>query len=85
MRHVPYEPSPLHGSIVGDLQVQGVGQTQALRPDGTRDWLIPIRQSEQLQSINPHKITLIRIEGGGHNNLPTFPEYHNFLRDILKY
>ncbi len=52
---------------------------------GTRDRLIPIRQSEQLQQINPHKITLIRIEGGGHNNLPTFPEYHNFLRDILKY
>ena len=52
---------------------------------GTRDRLIPIRQSEQLQQINPHKITLIRIEGGGHNNLPTFPEYHNFIRDILKY
>lgn len=52
---------------------------------GTRDWLIPLRNSERLQKINPHKITLIRIEGGGHNNLPKFPEYHNFLRDILKY
>ena len=52
---------------------------------GTRDWLIPIRHSEKLQAINRSKITLIRIEGGGHNNLPTFPEYHNFLRDILKY
>lgn len=52
---------------------------------GTKDWLIPIRQSEQLQAINPHKITLIRIHGGGHNNLPTFPEYHKFLRDILLY
>jgi pimeloyl-ACP methyl ester carboxylesterase len=39
---------------------------------GTRDWLIPISHSERLQKINPHKITLIRIEGGGHNNLPTF-------------
>ncbi len=45
MRHVPYEPSPLHGSIVGDLQVQGVGQTQALRPDGTRDWLMVLTLS----------------------------------------
>ncbi|GAO44924.1 alpha/beta hydrolase [Flavihumibacter petaseus] len=52
---------------------------------GTRDWLIPVRHSQALQAINPSKITLIKIEGGGHNNLPTFPEYHNFIRDILKY
>lgn len=52
---------------------------------GTRDRLIPIRHSEKLQSLNPYKITLIRIEGGRHNNLPSFPEYHNFIRDILKY
>ena len=52
---------------------------------GTKDWLIPIRQSEALQKLNPNKITLIRIRGGGHNNLPSFDEYHNFIRDILKY
>lgn len=52
---------------------------------GTRDRLIPIRHSEKLQQLNPHKITLIRIHGGGHNNLPAFPEYHNFIRDILQY
>ena len=51
---------------------------------GTKDWLIPIKHSEQLQQINPHKITLIRIHGGGHNNLPGYPEYHNFIRDILQ-
>lgn len=51
---------------------------------GTKDWLIPIKQSEQLQQLNPDKITLISIHGGGHNNLPDFPEYHNFIRDILK-
>lgn len=51
---------------------------------GTKDWLIPIRHSERLHALNPHKITLIRIHGGMHNNLPTFPEYHNFIRDILK-
>lgn len=50
---------------------------------GTKDWLIPISQSERLQALSPRKITLIRIQGGGHNNLPSFPEYHNFLRDIL--
>jgi uncharacterized protein len=52
---------------------------------GTKDFLIPIRHSEQLQKINPRKITLIRIHGGGHNNLPKFDEYHNFIRDILKF
>ena len=52
---------------------------------GTKDRLIPISQSEELQRLNPHKITLIRIHGGKHNNLPTFNEYHNFIRDILKY
>lgn len=52
---------------------------------GTRDWLIPIKHSEALQKISPNKITLIRIEGGGHNNLTSFPEYHNFIRDILQY
>ena len=51
---------------------------------GTKDWLIPIRHSEALQKLSPRKITLIRIHGGGHNNLPKFDEYHNFIRDILK-
>lgn len=52
---------------------------------GTKDWLIPIKHSEKLKALMPGKITLIRIEGGGHNNLPTFQTYHNFLRDILLY
>ena len=52
---------------------------------GTRDRLIPVRHSEALQAINPQKITLIRIHGGKHNNLTSFDEYHNFVRDILKY
>ena len=50
---------------------------------GTKDWLIPISNSEALQKLNPRTITLIRIHGGGHNNLPSFNEYHAFLRDIL--
>jgi len=52
---------------------------------GTRDLLIPIRHSIALQKFNPRMITLIRIQGGGHNNLPHYDEYHNFIRDILKY
>lgn len=50
---------------------------------GTKDRLIPIRNSEKLKQLNPSRITLIRIVGGGHNNLPRFNEYHNFIRDIL--
>ena len=52
---------------------------------GNKDWLIPISNSKKLQAINPGKITLITIDGGGHNNLPTFNEYHNFIMDILQY
>lgn len=51
---------------------------------GTKDRLIPIRHSKHLQALNPRRITLIRIEGGRHNNLPSFPEYHAFIRDILQ-
>ncbi len=51
---------------------------------GTKDWLIPISNSEKLQALNPKRITLIRIKGGGHNNLPMFNEYHNIIRDILQ-
>jgi len=52
---------------------------------GTKDWLIPLKHSERLQKKNSRKITLIRIPGGHHNDLPNFPEYHSFIRDILKY
>jgi pimeloyl-ACP methyl ester carboxylesterase len=52
---------------------------------GTKDRLIPISNSEKLQALNPKKITLIRIVGGGHNNLPSFNESHNIIRDILQY
>lgn len=51
---------------------------------GTKDRLIPIKHSEDLHRLFPKRVILIRIEGGGHNNLPQFPEYHNFIRDILK-
>jgi len=52
---------------------------------GTKDWLIPISNSEKLQALNPKKITLVRITGGGHNNLTSFNAYHNMIRDILQY
>ncbi|MBN8678897.1 MAG: alpha/beta fold hydrolase [Chitinophagales bacterium] len=50
---------------------------------GTKDRLIPYRQSEMLKNLVPHNITLHPIVGAGHNNLPDFPEYHDLLYDIL--
>jgi fermentation-respiration switch protein FrsA (DUF1100 family) len=49
---------------------------------GTKDRLISFRQSEMLAQLVSH-LELIALEGGGHNNLPSFPEYHEYLYDIL--
>jgi pimeloyl-ACP methyl ester carboxylesterase len=49
---------------------------------GTKDRLISFSQSQKLTKLVPH-IELIPIEGGGHNNLPSYPEYHEHLYDIL--
>ena len=49
---------------------------------GTKDRLISFQQGKMLAEMAPHG-ELIPIEGGGHNNLPDFPEYHDYLYDIL--
>ena len=50
---------------------------------GKKDRLIPFSHSEQLQKIVPKQSHLFGIDEGGHNNLPSFPEYHDILYDIL--
>ncbi|WP_341226414.1 alpha/beta hydrolase [uncultured Arcticibacterium sp.] len=50
---------------------------------GTKDLLIPLRSSVRLSKVAPLNTHLAPIYGGGHNNLPSFPEYHRVLRDIL--
>jgi hypothetical protein len=50
---------------------------------GTKDRLIPFKQSEMLQELAGDRSTLIPIDGGGHNDLPSFGEYHEHLYDIL--
>ncbi len=50
---------------------------------GTKDRLMPISCSENLLAINPKQAQLYPIVGGGHNNLPSFSEYHDLLYDIL--
>lgn len=49
---------------------------------GTKDKLFPINQSEKLQAIYPD-ISLFRIKGGHHNDLPEFPVFFEVLYDIL--
>jgi uncharacterized protein len=50
---------------------------------GTKDLLIPFRSSVKLRKLAPQNARLVPIYGGGHNNLPSFAEYHKHLEDIL--
>ena len=49
---------------------------------GTQDSLIPIKHSKTLLKRNK-KAQLIVIEGGGHNNLPSFEQYQKAFDKIL--
>jgi pimeloyl-ACP methyl ester carboxylesterase len=51
---------------------------------GTKDRLIPIQSSKDLAKIMPEQTVLYEINGGGHNNLPSFPEYYEILGRILE-
>ena len=51
---------------------------------GDKDRLIPIWHSHKLAELKPEKIELFVINGGGHNNLPSFPEYHEHIYDLLE-
>lgn len=51
---------------------------------GTNDRLIPFAHSERLRDIAPDNITLIPVPGAGHNNLPDYAAYHEFIYDYLE-
>ena len=50
---------------------------------GTKDKLIPFKAGKKLQEVVTQQSEMIPIEGGGHNNLPSFEAYHEQLYDIL--
>jgi len=50
---------------------------------GQRDRLIPFKQSEKLKNIDPERVHLFPVAEAGHNNLPDFAEYHEWLYDVL--
>ncbi len=51
---------------------------------GTADDIVPYNSSERLLKLMKTQSGLITIAGGGHNNLDTFPLYHEELERILK-
>jgi len=50
---------------------------------GTKDILIPYSHGKQLYEENPDKVEFYPIEGGRHNNLPEFSDFHDSLYKIL--
>lgn len=50
---------------------------------GDKDRLIPYAMSQQLMALNPDHIKLVTIKGGGHNNLPDYPSFHETLYQLL--
>ncbi len=50
---------------------------------GRKDKLIPFKHSEMLQRLVPKGSHLFALDEGGHNNLPSLEEYHEYLYDIL--
>jgi uncharacterized protein len=50
---------------------------------GNKDRLIPLSSSVRLAKVAPLNTILVPIYGGGHNDLPSFEEYHRVLKDIL--
>ncbi|MDY7396463.1 alpha/beta fold hydrolase [Aureibaculum sp. 2210JD6-5] len=52
---------------------------------GTDDWITPYDDSKKLfEEVEVKQKKFITIEGGSHNNLLQFDEYHLNLREILK-
>ena len=50
---------------------------------GTDDGVVPFNQSRKLKSAHP-KINLVRIEGGSHNDLDSYPLFQQTLQQVLQ-
>lgn len=52
---------------------------------GTKDKVIPVHHSKELKALFPdHTLEYLQIEGGTHNDLGSFPSYHQLLDSLLK-
>jgi pimeloyl-ACP methyl ester carboxylesterase len=50
---------------------------------GTEDWVVPLASAVKLKPFLNESDRFIFIEGGGHNNLREFEEYHATLKEAL--
>ncbi|MFY0643430.1 MAG: alpha/beta fold hydrolase [Bacteroidia bacterium] len=50
---------------------------------GTKDGLIPFKSSMKLSLVQPDISRIYPVNGGRHNNLHTFEQYHRYLEEIL--
>ncbi len=50
---------------------------------GTDDGVVPYASAEKLLKLNIENLNFITIEGGGHNNLIEFEDYHSKVKKIL--
>ncbi len=50
---------------------------------GRKDRLIPFKAGKALHERVPDHSILFPVDEAGHNNLPSFPEYHEFLYNVM--
>ncbi len=50
---------------------------------GTKDWIVPYKSGIKLQRLLKVSDQFYTIPNGGHNNLFTFPRYHEWMREVL--
>lgn len=80
--HYPWLPAPvLRYPLRTDLAVQRL-HGPLLLVHGDRDEVIPFDESRKLQAVAP-RARLVRIEGGGHNDLQQIPAYQRAVADAL--
>ncbi len=50
---------------------------------GTNDWVVPLSSALNLKPLLNDSDQFVIIEGGSHNNLRDFDEYHKTLKEVL--
>ncbi|HEY9107267.1 MAG TPA: alpha/beta fold hydrolase [Roseateles sp.] len=81
--HYPWVPPQLlRYPLRTDLAVQKL-RGPLLLVHGDRDEVIPFAESSKLQAVAP-QARLVRIAGGGHNDLHRLPAYQQAVTDALR-
>ncbi len=51
---------------------------------GTNDNVVPYSSGKKLSELGINNLNFITVEGGDHNNLIEFEEYHKTIKNVLK-